>query len=526
MTKVRTGKVLIVDDERVEREGLRAILLKHLPGLDVELARNGAEAVAKAEAFGPDLVLMDIKMPGLNGLEAVARIKSRRPETQFIMVTAYDEFEFARRALKYGVKDYLLKPGRSAETAETVRRVLDEIAAERAERAARARAGAALARMQPVLEADLVAQLLFDHRHEIRAEELAEWMGGRPARGSFVMLFVLSGGDREAAARFHAALRERMHRLAAGWVGALSGRHIPVIVFCEDGLSHRARAASLMNRILPLLRDIPGLGVFAGIGSPYPALSDIRLSYQEALAASAEPAGTARYRFCDDLPDRRQPGDLFPGKAEETAFIDHVRTGRWDRVEETAMACCDRWETHGFSLVHAAQRMLELLWIVSRVLAETGVEAAPPTFSFRMDDYRSLRAEVRCELDKLVRAARLHAERMESRMVERVKRTIRERSHEDLSLERIAAEEGVSPHYLSRLFKEETGVNYTDFLTACRMERARALLGNPRLSLKQIAYEVGYHDPNYFSRVFKKETGLSPREYRRRRLGQPERAKA
>jgi two-component system response regulator YesN len=515
----RTGKVLIVDDEQVEREGLRAMLLRHLPGLDVELARNGREAIAKAAAFRPDLILMDIKMPGMSGLEAVDRIRRRHPDIQFVMVTAYDEFEFARQALKYGVKDYLLKPSRPAETAETVRRVLDGIAAERAERAARARASGVLARMRPVLEADLVTQLLLDHRHEIGADELAEWMGGRPERESFVMLFVLSGGGREADVRFHAALRERVHRHASGWVGALTGRHIPAIIFREPGMSYRAQAASLMQRILPLARDFPGLGLFAGIGTPQRSLAGLRQSRQEALIASADPPGPVRYRFYEDLPALRELKDRFPDKAAETAFLEHVRTGRWDRVEEMALAYCDRWETGGFPLVHAAQRMLELLWLVSRVLAETGIETPPPSFSFRMADYRALRAEVRSELDRLLQAARKIAGRMENSLVERVKRTVLQRSHEDLSLERIAAEEGVSPYHLSRLFKAETGVNYIDFLTARRMEKARALLGNPRLSLKQIAFEVGYRDPNYFSRVFRKATGLSPREYRRLRLG-------
>lgn len=521
----RAGKVLIADDERVEREGLRAILLKHLPGLAVELAKNGAEAVAKAEAFRPDLVLMDIKMPGLNGLEAVAQIKRNQPDVQFAMVTAYDEFAFARRALQYGVKDYLLKPSRTAETVDTVRRLLDDIAAERAEREERSRR--AVAGVLPVLEADMVTQLLHDHQHEVKPEELAEWLGGLPDQPCFVMALELDGGDPEAARRFHAALRERLRTHRAGWAGALSGRHIPLILFCRPGFSHRAVAASLFRRILQLAGRHGGLGLAAGIGRPRASLADVRPSWQEALAAAGAPA-PARCRFYEDMPARREPGAggepdplprLFPGKETEAAFIDHVRTGRWARVEETAMACADRWEKGGFPLVYAAQRMLELLWLVSRIMAEAGAEAPPPAFSFQMTDYRALRGEARCELGKLVREAEAHARKMDVRVVERVKRTIRERSHEDLSLERIAAEEGVSPFHLSRLFKEETGVNYIDFLTACRMEKARALLGNPALSLKQIAYEVGYRDPNYFSRVFKRTTGVSPRDYRRRRMG-------
>lgn len=512
-------KVLIVDDEQLEREGLRAILRKHMPGLSIALARNGTEAVAMAEAFGPDLVLMDIKMPGLSGLEALARIQRNLPDVQFVMVTAYDEFSFAREALKYGVKDYLLKPSRSAEIVETVSRVLREIGEERTLRATRLQESRAFHRMMPVLEADIVAQLLHDHSHEIDAAELAEWLGGQPDMAGFVMVLALEAGDEAAAGPFHAALRERVREQAAGWVGALSGRQIPLVLFRESGLSHRAQAASLMQRLLALQRQYDGLRLFAGIGSPYPSLGQIRQSYQEALIASADASPSCRYRFYEDLPAKPGLPAKFPDKAAETVFLDHIRTGRWDEVRETVLACADGWEKHGVPLMHAAQRLLEMLWLISRVLAETGLETVPSTFSFRMTDYRALRTEAECELDKLVRAAAEHDRRMESRVVERIKRRILQHSHEDLSLEQIAEAEGMSPFYLSRLFKEETGVNYIDFLTACRMEKARVLMADPAKSLKQIAFEVGYHDPNYFSRVFKKVTGHSPRDYRKRRVG-------
>lgn len=519
MTHKQPGKVLIVDDEQVEREGLRAILHKHMPGLSIALAKHGMEAIEMAASLEPDLILMDIKMPGLSGLETVARIQQRQPDIQFVMVTAYDQFDFARQALKYGVRDYLLKPSRTAEIVETVGRVLSEITAERRARAAQQQANRAFHRMLPVLEADLVAQLLHDHSHEIDAGELGEWLGGQPDREAFVLLIALEAGGEEAAGPFHAALRERVRERAAGWVGALSGRQIPLVLFRESGLSYRAQASSLMQRLLALQRSYTGLRLFAGIGSPYASLAQIRLSYQEALVASADASPTSRFRFYEDLPANRELPDKFPDKGTESAFLDHIRTGRWEDVRETVRASADRWEKHGVSLMHAAQRMLEMLWLISRVLAEAGLETAPSTLSFQMTDYRALRTEVQCELDKLVQAAEEHNKRTESRVVERVKRHILQHSHEDLSLDGIAAAEGMSPFYLSRLFKEETGVNYIDFLTACRIEKARVLMADPAKSLKQIAFEVGYHDPNYFSRVFKKTTGHSPRDYRKRRVG-------
>lgn len=509
-------KVLIVDDEQVEREGLQAILLNHMPDLHIELAKNGTEAIDKAEMFAPDLVLMDIKMPGMSGLEAIEAIRERLPDTQFVLVTAYDQFEYARKALKFGVKDYLLKPSRSAEIAGTVRRVLDEIDMRRLEQQSGAHAKEALTRMLPVLESDMVAQLLYDHSHEVDSAELAEWLGGRPDRESFVLLLLIESGDAETAGRFHAALREKIRENASGWVGAMSGRQVPIILFRDAGLSYRAQASSMMHRIFALERQCANLSLFAGIGNPYPSLGDIRLSYQEAQIASADISRHARFQFYEDLPARQDLKSQFPDKGMELAFMDHIRSGQWDKVREAALDYADRWERNGFPLVHAAQRMLEMLWVISRVLGESGIRAEVPMFSFRMPDYRALRTEVLCELDKMAKAAEEHAKKLESDAVEQVKQYILRHSHEDLSLEQMSEMAGLSPFYFSKMFKEATGVNYIDFLTNCRMEKARALLGNPDMSLKRIALEVGYRDPNYFSRVFKKTSGLSPRDYRRK----------
>ncbi len=106
-------KLLIVDDEQIEREGLQTILQKAYPELVIEQAKNGNMAVQMAGEFKPNLILMDIKMPGMNGLEAVERISTAYPDIKYVMVTAYDTFDYARLSIKLGVKDYLLKPSKA-----------------------------------------------------------------------------------------------------------------------------------------------------------------------------------------------------------------------------------------------------------------------------------------------------------------------------------------------------------------------------------------------------------------------------
>ncbi|MBE3554972.1 MAG: helix-turn-helix transcriptional regulator, partial [Thermicanus sp.] len=98
--------------------------------------------------------------------------------------------------------------------------------------------------------------------------------------------------------------------------------------------------------------------------------------------------------------------------------------------------------------------------------------------------------------------------------IEKVITFLHKHSHQTITLEQAAKEAGMSPYSLSKRFKEEKGINFIDYLTALRIEKAKTLLQDPSRSLKEICYTVGYHDPNYFSRVFKRITGVSPTEYR------------
>ena len=165
-------QVLIVDDEQVERDGMKAILQKSFPSLVLHEAMNGKMAVEMARNIEPELILIDIKMPGMNGLEAFEKIIAHLPNTKFIMITAYDTYEYMRRALKLGAIDYILKPSKTNDIIETVGKVLKQIVVEKKERAKNKTQQELLKKTIAVMEADVVTQLLFEHIHEVHLDIL------------------------------------------------------------------------------------------------------------------------------------------------------------------------------------------------------------------------------------------------------------------------------------------------------------------------------------------------------------------
>ncbi|CAM3688610.1 response regulator [Marinicrinis lubricantis] len=506
-------KLLIVDDEQIEREGLQAILQRGYPELEIAQAKNGKIAVQLADEWKPDLILMDIKMPGMNGLEAIEIIIAANPGIKFIMVTAYDTFDYARQAIKLGVKDYLLKPSKASEIVATVGKVLGEIEEERQSQESMKHQQDVLKKALPLVETDVVTQLLFDHVHEVHLDVLIEMLDRRKTGESFVMLVLLPSGSES----FYTAIKERVRQVGSGWVGALYGRQLPIVVFRDPEKSFRFQATELALEILALTQSTADW--FIGIGNVRDEMDRIRQSYQESLIATMDTSLPVKYRFYSDVKVVDSLGDGHQAKQREKELIEQIRLGQWEQVRTDVMELIDRFEQEDVNLLQAQQRTLELLWIVSRVLGEMGIETGTPIYSFQSQEYRQLRTETEQWLERMRQSYTEHYSQVGPDAIYQVKRYIMEHSHEDISLEAIARRVSLSPFYISKLFKEQLGINYIDFLTECRIEKAKRLMSDPSKSLKEITFEVGYHDPNYFSKVFKKMCAASPTEYRKMLLG-------
>ncbi|MDR7074344.1 response regulator [Fictibacillus barbaricus] len=501
-------KLLIVDDEQIEREGLQVILQKAFPEVSIAQAKNGRVAVEMVDEFKPDLVLMDIQMPGMNGLEAIQQITNIDPSIKFVMITAFDMFDYARQAIKLGVKDYLLKPSKVSEIAATVGKVLEEIEEER-------KSLGVLKKALPLVETDVVTQLLFDHVHEVHLDMLVEMLDIPSTDESFVVSILLPEGGE----KLYSAVKEKIRQLGSAWVGALYGRQLPVIVFRKPDRSFRSQSISLANEILSLAKTSPGAGWFVGIGSVCSSLNQVRQSYQESLIATMDTSLPVKYRFYSDVPVLGSTEEKSLTKQRERQFFDEIRLGKWDLIRLNVTELIRRCENEGAELLQTQQRVLELLWIAARVMSEIGVETETPFFSYQSQDFRQLRFETDRLLVHMRQSYEAHYEQLEADTIHQIKKYIMKHSHEDISLETLGRKVGLSPIYISKMFKEKLGVNYIDFLTECRIEKAKKLMADPEKSLKEITFEVGYHEPNYFSKVFKKMVALSPTEYRKAVLG-------
>jgi len=504
-------RLLIVDDEPIEREGMEAILQKAFPNLLIAQAKNGKIAIELTDSFQPDLILMDIMMPGMTGLEAIETIQVSHPTIKFVMVTAFDMFDYARQAIKLGVKDYLLKPSKASEIVLTVGKVLEEC---QKELEAASNSKMQIGKWEQALalaETDIVTQLLFDHVHEIHIDMLVEMLDIHSTLEKFVVVVVLP----EGAKSLYTSIKEKVRAIGDAWVGALNGRQLPLIIFRDSQRSFRSQAIALAKSILSLDKEKQRTEWFLGIGQVYGNLDEIRLSYQEALIATMDTSLAVKYRFYMDVPPLTLETDNQIIKQQQKDFFDHIRLGDWMTIRTRLLEVIQQYENVGNSLIYTQQRILELLWVANRVMDEMGMETSALFFSFQANDYRQLKTETLLLLEQMNSVYNAHYDQIEADKIHQIQQYIREHSHEDISLDTLAYRVNLSPIYISKMFKEKLGVNYIDYLTECRIEKAKKLLNDPEKSLKEITFEIGYHEPNYFSKVFKKMCGVSPKEYRK-----------
>lgn len=521
-------RVLLVDDEEDIRVGIsRKMDWAALGFALVGEAENGQEALELAEALEPDVVLTDIKMPFMDGLELCRILSGRLPASKFVVFSGFDDFEYAKQAIRMNVFEYILKPINAAELSGVLRRLKERLDTERTERqnteALRLRYEESL----PVLR-----ELFYTHLLEgrIPPEQAAE----RAARleldftgdaWTTALTHIDGAADRrELAALSVRQLLDENLRLE-GWScrSFLYGDEAAVLAASRGGGSVYALIEAL-NRVCALAESYLGLTLTVGVGMPCTELGG--------LPQSAEGAqGALDYRGLVGSGRAIYIGDLEPGAEASISFDENderelaaaVKLGGEAEVREALGRLTEKIRRSGLAASQCNLFFLELLTCLLRLTRGAGLEVKEVfgtgfTGAVQATDFSSFTAMGEWCLERCLRIqTMIRRRRTDSagQTVERARAYIREHYGEsDLSVERLCEYLHLSPAYFSTLFKRETGMSFTAHVTVARMEAAAEALRNSEEKTYLIARRCGYEDANYFSYVFKKHFGVTPTKYR------------
>ena len=534
-------KVVLVDDEAIVRRGIACSVGWEKYGVEIAAeAPNGEIALEKCLEIKPDIVITDIRMPQMDGLELARRLKEQLPDTRIIILSGYEDFAYAKQAIVIGVNEYLVKPVNEQELIDTIRRLQEQIREEQTKDDGRKQSENLVNRNIAALRTRFAHRLLmreFNERDVILSEasELKVNLSGC-RYGVFLIDLdiayeILGKGMEKDREIYKFAVcnigEEILFRNTSGKGMVIWTERMSFVGIMSMERLERFSQLDILREVQEALELYLELDVSISLGNIYPSILSIPDSYEEAKEAMAERFYTGRRSILaySEYQEEKKRDYHYPLSEEKKAVkyleaMDEESLCRLlnDIFEAFAQARIQETKVKDFCcrLVNALINRAEELGVDSFACPEKSLNVYVDIQKFRLLD--EIRVWVLDLAGKLQQGMRDKKSRNYSNIVGIAMRYMREHYQQDLTLSEISDRIGVSPSYFSKVFKQETGINFVDWLNQQRIEKAQQMMREGNSKIYEIAEEVGFSDYKYFSMIFKKYTGCTPKQYQKGRI--------
>lgn len=534
-------KILLVDDE----EEIRTSIMKKIKWGELGFrlvgdAENGEDALEKAASLEPDLLLTDIKMPYMNGLELAERVKAERDSVEVVFFSGFDEFEYAQKAIQLNAMEYILKPIDEDELTQVLIRLKEKMD----EKLEQSRNISTLRenyrKTLPILREYFLNELV---RDELSKEEIEEGFSTYQIPVADAEQWAIVSVDiqvREGDEQFLPLHQEKELFPVSVWKlmdERLRGEY-QYTVFLSGaaprvqilfGLTENFPTDRLIHRMKQIgydCRRILGLETTIGIGRAYSQVEQIARSYRESREAIGYRAilGNLVPIYIKDV-ENVEADSLTFDERKEHRLLETVKFSTREEIRKEVSRLMDEMEN---ARVHSSQCQIYVISIfhsLTKLIQQYELEASDiwggeKTYYNILDrlitshNIRNFLTNTCLSINEKISQGRKESI---TGIVEKAKQYIELHYGEpELSAESVCKYLHISSAYFSTIFKKETGVNYITWLTDLRLEKAAKLLLETENKTYMIASRVGYPEPNYFSHVFKKKYGISPNKYRLR----------
>lgn len=525
-------RILLADDEQIVLDSVKYIINSHFNNVDLKTVDSGRKAILAASEFKPDIIFMDIRMPGIDGIEAIKEIKSFNNNTIFVIITAHDEFNFARKAVELGVVNYLLKPVSKGKIIKTINNNINKIEQERERKKNILELREKYEYVLPVIEQGFIYSiLLFNEENE---QELITYKDILEINEQTGFIMVIEYNDQKldskstdlvglslASKSFENNFREMMKGICKCVVGPLMLNRFIVFVPIEKNQNYSVEdskklAESVYNKLITSVDNNQSISI--GIGHCHNSLQQIYHSYEEAITALKGSTEDDIVHIQDlYATGKNRDNNLFDIKQR---LLDSISSGKNLETLDFFNYLFGQLRNQTDSLEKLKYGLLEIIVMVQNLATRHCIyrEDNGSTRSYIKElllikDEKKLKKWCLNRLDYIATHFNDMRQDKMSELIKNAQQYIEEHYYSGVTLDDVAREINVSPNYFSKLFKEETGENFIKYLTSVRIDKAKKLLQENKYSVKKISSMIGYSDPNYFSRLFKKEVGLTPTEY-------------
>lgn len=483
-------RVVAVDDEPSALAFLCQIVEKRCPGFEiVGRASNGRECLDMLNDARPDVVLSDIKMPVMDGIALAKAMHEAHPDIILLMISGYQEFDYARSALKYGVYDYLLKPLVPSQLAEVFSRLREELEQRWLDRRNR------------------VLRRLYA-REAVDARELALCF---PERLYSCALIRRNGLPK----RFAQGTPPEAYEVEGDGISMLGRDEMERVYLCPSQADIVGFAENIVRR------QEEGRDYCTAVCASAPFPIEMLPNVLRRLCRALEEAtilGVTQILSIDWTETISKSGQGEAGEDFKT-FEHYLKTGDAARARREFERLMRQWEAARIPQLVLERRLRYVLFLCSRMdsakhLKDVGEHLLDDAF-FHIATMAQMRDYMEELLFPEAGPGGMDAPRMDSpEQFERIRGYVLANVAEPLSLDSLGRRFGISQSYISKMFRKYEDRSFNTFLTETRMERACAILrAQPETLVKDVALMVGYADPFYFSRCFRACTGMSPRDY-------------
>ncbi len=527
--------VIIVDDEAIIREGIQNKIDWAELGLAcVGTCENGKQAVELLKTEHIDIVLADIYMPFMNGLELAKHIHNNYPHIKTIILTGCDDFKYAQSAVKLQVFDYLLKPITSAELKEILEKTKTQLDNEHSRQHEINRIAALLKENNPHIKQRFLNQIISG---EISPKDVEGKLAffGIYFKGSKVMAAVLdvdegynkqfSPDSADAELLYFAVFNITEELVSDSELGVAfqNNDKQTVILFLGDD-SLMDQAASLCERIRRILEEKLMFTITIGIGSVHSGPEQIKTTYSEAIDALNYRflIGNNRSILITEIKDKLDQKQYSFFEHEKELLLS-IKSNKPDLIEKNVCDTINNIKKANLTPARSFYIIQQVLFSLEKSLFELDIDLnelldGDDNLMVELYKYKTL-DEVQIWLIKLCKnvATFLSTEResycnsLTARAIDFIKDNY---SNPDISVNSVCKYLYISVSYFSSVFKNATGETFIEYVTKVRMEKAKDLLRATNLKTYEIARKVGYSDPHYFSSSFKKYTGETPTAFR------------
>ena len=525
----RMRKVLIADDEvKVGQLVKRLIQWDRLGLTCIGLVTDGQTAYEKILSESPDIVITDIRMPVLTGLEMIQKASEQGVKCHFIVVSGYKYFDYAQKALKYGVEDYLLKPIDEDE----LNRQLQKIVAEEEQREDKQQQ---VDQIEKKLEdskylrhKEFLRQILSQKQENIDAAntEFGLQLENKCFRGlTFKLDRNIDVAENTQQMQF--VLRKIMQKAEDAFsactidlIAAVQSNHsVQVLLnyFQTEQENIDNRITDFFNELSDYLENFQHYRITVGVSSEVESFEQISTAIEmskEAAASRLFKGNGRRIEYC------QEPHTLFSPKNfqnEYEEFAKAVETMQPDACQYQIHKCfrlasdkalfASEFYAMGMWLLRSTYEILEI--------ADTFDVDVQQEVLENLSTVSDLRDYVIRQVQRVITESRSERENRERKPVLEAIAYMKEHFTEKITLEDVAATIGFNANYFSELFKKETGENFSNYLLGIRMEKAKQMLRDTKIPVYEIGESVGYKDAKYFSQQFMKVVGVKPAEYRK-----------